>query len=396
MTIPVVPYEDPDQGTITTPDMVNPFTTVWWAAQTITGVPEVVMGWLVANGWQITGLTPDTTTNPPTMYYALSRQGLQSESVLLSLCNSYTVAANDAKWANEFRYNEILTDWQEAIASSQAHFEAQVVEQNTQAGVFMADLDTFTDQLEVLVAEITPLIDAAVSSSNSLASQCQSEQDAYETVVAGILADIQADYDAHGSTAPAYLTGLGTTELARINEQFAASLSVQLQDLVDRGLYSSAIATDITARNTRDRDAQIQALNDRLNREKLENQHLLYKQQFAMRLQLLGATDRAHSLALDVLKYRSALVVGNAQAAVEARSRAIAALMDIAVRHLDGLKTVWSENQRLMAYQLDERNKLLIGLYGFVERREDIAPEWKDMATMIAGLSDSGGGWLTP
>jgi len=49
-----------------------------------------------------------------------------------------------------------------------------------------------------------------------------------------------------------------------------------------------------------------------------------------------------------------------------------------------------------MAYQLDERNKLLIGLYSFVERREDAAPEWRDMSTMIAGLGDSGGGWLSP
>jgi hypothetical protein len=49
-----------------------------------------------------------------------------------------------------------------------------------------------------------------------------------------------------------------------------------------------------------------------------------------------------------------------------------------------------------MAYQIDERNKLLIGLYSFVERREDVAPEWKDMASMIAGLADAGGGWLTP
>ena len=49
-----------------------------------------------------------------------------------------------------------------------------------------------------------------------------------------------------------------------------------------------------------------------------------------------------------------------------------------------------------MQYQLDERNKLLIGLYAFVERREDVAPQWHEMAQMIAGLSDSAGGWITP
>lgn len=40
-----------------------------------------------------------------------------------------------------------------------------------------------------------------------------------------------------------------------------------------------------------------------------------------------------------------------------------------------------------MAYQLDERNKLLIGLYSFVERREDEGPTWNDGArvTLLGG-----------
>jgi hypothetical protein len=49
-----------------------------------------------------------------------------------------------------------------------------------------------------------------------------------------------------------------------------------------------------------------------------------------------------------------------------------------------------------MAYQLSTRNELLIGLYGFVERREDVGPEWQELAKVVAGLGDSGGGWLTP
>ncbi len=49
-----------------------------------------------------------------------------------------------------------------------------------------------------------------------------------------------------------------------------------------------------------------------------------------------------------------------------------------------------------MAYQLDERNKLLIGLYGFVERREDVFPSFEGMAQLVVGLGDSGGGWVSP
>jgi hypothetical protein len=51
---------------------------------------------------------------------------------------------------------------------------------------------------------------------------------------------------------------------------------------------------------------------------------------------------------------------------------------------------------KLMAYQLDERNKLLVGIYGFVERREDIAPKFDDLAKICTSLGDAGGGWLSP
>ena len=49
-----------------------------------------------------------------------------------------------------------------------------------------------------------------------------------------------------------------------------------------------------------------------------------------------------------------------------------------------------------MAYQLDERNKLLIGIYGFVERREDVGPKFENMAQVCTALADAGGGWMTP
>jgi tetrahydrodipicolinate N-succinyltransferase len=92
----------------------------------------------------------------------------------------------------------------------------------------------------------------------------------------------------------------------------------------------------------------------------------------------------------------SALLMQNASTLAEHKHKAILEKMNTAIKRLDGWQSIADQNRQLMAYQLDERNKLLIGLYSFVERREDVAPEWKDMATMIAGLGDSGGGWLTP
>ena len=254
--------------------------------------------------------------------------------------------------------------------------------------------------------------------------------------------------------------GLTTIDIETMTvtlEQAAAQLSTQMQMLVSKGLYMSTIPVDVSQRNWRDRDENIQALNDRLSREKLDNQHQLYQQQFGMRTRLLDGQSQLHAVRQEVLKYQASLISGmyellqnirnrilagkqailaardanarlgievnstllqqlqtaftgvlggkerfasllmqNANTLAEHKHRAVVEKMNTAAQRLDGWKSVAAENRALMAYQLDERNKLLIGLYSFVERRDDVAPEWKDMSTMIASLADSGGGWVTP
>ena len=662
MTVPAVPSQAPGQSQLNLPDIANPYMSVWWTSQTASGVPENVMGWLVAQGWEITGVTWDNTTTPATARYALSKQGMQPWQVLLSLCNSYTIAANDARWANETRYNQIVANWTEMISSSQTHFDNQITEQNTQAGVYLADLDTYMDAIDTLISDNSTQIVAdaatattaleamdtkladletnaaanAVTIGNLLTSQSnylstfltdfaekldeldtnytahlahiQALLDSSDTVlsdfttsestqtaalsaayteleaeldallatastnldnivtdVGGILTSIASDYAAvdasvdsllttglaatvsfgatcdsivnfleddyneHADTATAFLTDLGTTETARITEQFAATLSAQLQDLIDRGLYSSAVAADITARNIRDRDDQIQLHNDRINREKWENQHRLYEQQVAMRKNTLDGHDRVHAVRQEVWRYQASQIIGvyglqqsmrdrtlagkvnlyqfrdaydrlsidvqtrlhevgqsmrkllvdeaarlaqlsqsilqwkgdqrgrlmeqlqqiegqhlagidkqhtaqqdvsriavstrdtllqqlqdavkgflagkeryaaslmqNASTLADHKHKAIAELMNTSVARLEGWKTIADQNRTLMAMQLDERNKLLVGLYSFCERREDEGPSWADMTKTIAGLADSAGGWLAP
>ena len=327
----VVPYEDPEQSPIALDDVANPWLSTWWTAETVSGVSENVMGWLVAQGWKITAVASDASTVPPTLTYSLGKQALDPTGTLLSLCNSYTKAANDARFANEVRYNEVVTDWAETIASSQTQFEQQITQQNADLGVYITDLDTYMDEIDTLTT----------ANADNLA----------------------ADYSTHKGVADGLLTGLGTTEVARINELFASTLAVQLQGLTDRGLYSSGVAADITERNQRDRDEQLQKHYDSLNREQLGNEHTLWGQ----RVQVAAQNNTA-----------------------------IVQKMQTSVARLDGWKTVAADNQRLMAYQLDTRNQLLIGLYSFVERRNDIGPEWRDMSKMIAGLGDSGGGWISP
>jgi len=734
MTIPDVPEQSPGQNPIYLPRVLNPYLGIWWSTQTVTNVPENVMGWLVAQGYEVTGITQDTTTVPPTNYFALTREGMKPQDVLLSLCNSYTIAANEARDANQIRYNEILSNWTTMIDSSHDQFNAQTTEQNAQAGVFLTDLDSYMTAIETLIADnqsdlaadalvartalvvmdsrLTDLEDNAAANAttinnlltdqetnlqtyitdydtrlgelqqnvvdhiasvldevsdlgvvleehvadyttqfdslvanynfhvadiddllanvasnvsayvadvNAILTALDTDYQAVETdlgtirTTAGTLVDdhvtdyqavlalllsdyttqatttraiinfllpdytehaddtrsitdaLSSDYIAHEASATGFLTGLGATELARINEEFAARLSVQLQMLTTRGLYTSTLAADVTERNHRDRDEQIQLLLDRLNREKFDNQHRLYEQQRGMRAQTmdnehrlyeqqravrsqmidaeqrlyeqqLGMRTRTmdgksqlHSVRQEVLRYQASLISGvysllqetrnrvlsgkqailaakdanerlgievqsrlyaqlqdvrqrtiesadrvyqlrdvyskwantethrtyeqlqqikqqfveaverqhsakqnvtraemaqrdtllqqlqaaltgllggkerfsslllqNANTLAEHKHRAIAERMNTAVARLEGWKSVAADNRALMAMQLDERNKLLIGLYSFVERREDISPEWADMSKMIASLGDSGGGWLTP
>jgi len=331
MTVPIVPWQDPGQSLIHLPRVENPYLSVWWTAQTVTGVPEQVMGWLVSQGWEITNVASDYGTTPPTYTYTLGKQGMQPWQVLLSLCNSYTTAANEARDANEFRYNQIVRSWSEMAASTQTQFAQQVAQQDAWLGVYLSDLRIHLNEVDGLndaIADRLPL-----------------------------------EYDTHKDAATGYLDGLGQSELARINELFDATLSTQLQDLMEKGLYSSAVAVDIKARNARDRNEEIVALNDRLNREKLENAHRLY---------------------------------GERASLSEFQHKMVQAKMNSRLTRLEGWKTVHEDNMKLMAYQLDTRNNLIIGLYSFVERRDDIGPQWKDMAQMIAGLGDAAGGWITP
>lgn len=524
MTIPDVPEQDLGQGTppinepLILPPITNPYLGIWWSAQTVTDVPENVMGWLVAQGYEITGITQDTTTVPPTNYFALTREGMKPLQVLLSLCNSYTIAANEARDANQVRYNQVVFNWCETIETSHDQFDAQTDEQNAQAGVFMTDLDEYMTAIEALIEDnqtqividamaakiaaeymdgrLTELEDNAAASAviiNALLAGLSTNVNTYvseiETILTSLDADyvaveadleaiktssatlvdafatdyqaildmLEGDYTVHEILARGFLTDLGTTETARINEDATAKLSVQMQMLVSRGLYTSTIPVDVTQRNSRDRDEDMQLHNDRLMREKLDNQHKLYQQQFGMRTKMLDGISQVHSVRQEVLKYQASLITGvyellqnirnrimagrqailaardaNARLGIEVNStllqqlqtalngvlsgkerfatlliqlastladhkhKAIAERMNTAAQRLDGWKSVAADNMKLMMYQLDERNKLLIGLYSFVERRDDLSPEWKDMASMIAGLGDSGGGWIQP
>jgi len=396
----------------------------------------------------------------------------------------------------------------------------------TTAGTYLTDISNTIDSLLTSNTNDYSDVDTDI---NAILNDCTTVFDSYSGDYDEVLGLLVNDYDAHAILARDFLDDLGSTELARINEAFTASLTTQLQDLTNRGIYSSAVAVDFTARNVRDRDEQIAALNDRLAREKLENQHRLYGQQTAMRAATMAGHDRAHSVEQEVLHYKAAQITGLYQLLTATRERTLnmnltlnglkdgnlrlnveikskvyelgqglqrllieeagrlqqlqqsvrqwtggqrdallgqiqqnvtqhlagidkqhAAQQDISrvamterdqllgqlqeavkgfltgkeryaattmqtastlgehqhrvivekmneyAAKLEGRRGQHADAMKLMAYQLDTRNQLLIGLYGFVERRTDEGPSFKDLAQVCTALGDAGGGWVTP
>jgi hypothetical protein len=451
--LPITEFQiDPDLLYVVT----DPWLGTWWEFKSVTGVSEQTMGWLVAQGWEITDVFSDATTTPPTLTYALEKQQLVPEAVLRELCASWTLAAQNAYDANAFRYNRIVADWSQMITETQTHFDSQISEHNTATGEYLENLSTYMDTINDLVAAnraafVADAGDAttAAGAMDTKLDDLETNADANATIISGtdglledqagyldtflalvggddtgLLAELESDYTDHKnltSGPTGFLEGLGASELDRINEQFAAKLSEQLQQLTDRGLYSSGVVTDITQRNHRDKDEQIQILNDRLMREKLENQHKLYGQLFGVRNRILEGEDRLHSLQQEISRVEMAerdVLLGQLQDAVKGKAtgkerlaaltiqagsmlaenehRAIGQEMTEYTTRLDSVRSINAENMRIMEYQLKERNELIVGLYSFVERREDIGPEWKDMVSMIAGLGDAAGGWIQP
>lgn len=396
----------------------------------------------------------------------------------------------------------------------------------TTAGTY---LTTVTTDIGTVLTNIASDYTDVASDVNDLLTDGENALTTHTGDYNTVLATLESDYNIHAPTATAFLNDLGVTELARINEKFTASLSTQTQQLVDRGLYSSAVAVDVTARNTRDHNEEIVALNDRLNREKFENQHRLYGQQVAMRTGTMAGKDRMHTLQQELFRYQASQIIGlhglqqsvrdrtmtakqalysiqdannrlnlevenqlynagyamrrvlieeaarlqqlslaitqwktgqrdrlleqvqnivtqhlagldrqhtaeqsvsgaaisernillqqlqeavkgllsgkeryaaltaqNASILTEQRHRMIVERMNETMARVDGGQKKHDEDMKLMAYQLDTRNSLLIGLYSFVERRQDIGPSIDNMNTLITSLGDSGGGWVTP
>jgi hypothetical protein len=295
-----MPDITPTFSDLTPSEFTNANVGGWYFGQSIGLVPDTVAPFLAAHGFIVNGGTEHYIDGEFAGYLLnMYRNKFDRMSAMQTLLNTMVFSFNEGRDLNQTRYEDLVSNLQTLLSNNQA------------------DVTSFLNN---------SVIDSATG---------------YVTLLISSLDTLITDYEDHADTATDFLTNLGITELARINEQFDNLQTTQDQALVNRGFYSSALATQVTAQVDRERTQAIIELNDRLNREKFENQHRLYEQQFRMRME------------------------------------------SIRVRQSTG-----DFHSQLIRYQLDQRSNLALALFGLVERREDDYPGVGDLAATVASMGD--------
>jgi len=487
-------------------------TPIPWAFNYVSQIPESAVGWMVAQGWQITYVYNDTSTTPPTAYYSMARMRMNNLQILQQLVNTFTDAYNEGRQKNQLRYQDLVNCWYATVTATSdqcdlmgansegfygwyaptvsglmAAIDAKILAANadiqtdaeainTQLNAFLAKvadletsytahlakietiLDDESDALETYLsayatqlAELATNYNTHLSAIRSLETSLTSSQTSHIASYTVQISALSTDFSAHDTLAKGYLTNLGTTELARINEKWDGELAAQLQELTTRGFYSSGMTAQIRDRNTVLRNREIADLNDRLNREKLENEHKLYEQKVALRARTMEGLDRIYQIrvalqawkadnetrlqaemvdevikiaegidrrhamqqdalrneaaqqdkelaekqaatngALDGLARYSTVMIGKAQYLVDSRLKLCSQQLEADLVRLKSHMDMRMDDKSLQQYQLDARNKLLEGFMSFMERRTDEYPNLEQLGNLATQLGDTG------
>lgn len=350
--------------------MYSPYSAAWWTSSYVTRVPETAVGWLVAQGWQIVG----TYDEDDVTYYNLARQSMQNWKILQTLLDSYTFSYNEGRAHNSIRYNDILYNYNRTINKTRQQLDVQGDVSDVHLSLYLTTVDELWSEVET---ETGVMKDDIEASGDLIDPQLA----LYLTK----LNTIDADWTTHAATTRALLVDLGTTETARINEQFDNALAKAKQGLISRGLYSSVLFAQLEARIERERTEALGALNDRLAREKVDNEHKLFMEQMQTTTTVMGGR----------VEYVNQQMRRN-QWLVDTRHKVLMTSMQGMLEKANARLGVRDREDKLLSYQLDTRNNLAIGMFGFQERREDSYPSLESITKLVAGLGESGGGWVTP
>lgn len=163
------------------------------------------------------------------------------------------------------------------------------------------------------------------------------------------LSSLESRYDTFFDQINSDIDSLSLTldaDRQRAGNDFDAVFGRESQNLASRGFYSSALISSINAGIA---ERRALALNDIAEREQRLRADLLV---------------RKNEIYVDVLRMRAGLI--------------------------DSKISVADRRQEFMKYRIDERNKLAVSLFGFVERREDTYPGLGAMAQVASSLGESG------
>jgi hypothetical protein len=348
----------------------SPYSPSWWTTTTATGITETSVGYLLAQGWTITRtyVTDDVT------YYDLTRQSMMNWKILQTMLDSYTYAYNEGRDFNATRYNDLITSWGNLIVNTREQLD-------TQGDLSDAHMTIYATQVTNLLTDL----EADILLPEAEIEACKTDVDAQLDLYLTRLNELVANYDTHAALTRGLLTTFGTTETARINEQFDNLISTAKQGLVNRGLYSSILFASIQTRIERERSEALTKWNDQLAREKIDHEHKLFAELMdAKRAEIAGRTTF------------TAASLQKSGFYIESRTKLIGILLQGRLEKANAVLAVRDREDKTMTFQLDSYNNVVMALHAFQERREDSYPPLESVTQLVAGIGDSGGGWVTP
>ncbi len=437
---PIGSMHNIDPTSVSAPDVGG-----WISDASASGITPTSLPWFLAQGWQITNVNPNA--NPALVTYDLTKTLVETTSALSSLMQSYTDAYNEGRYKNAIRYNDIVTIWNEMLLKSAANLDAQQTAEDYYFTVLLdlsrslltavkalsdsnvaqveADADEIRTQLSAALAMIDEVTVNYAAHLAEIETQLTNESSYLADFIVADTANLStlvADFTSHRTTAEGLLVDLGVQELARINEKYNAINAQRLAQLTARGFSSSGLITSIQDAVERERNMAIGDLNDRLAREKLQNEHVLYGQLVAVRQISIDATRTRYQARLDVdrramderhkllAELQAAIIekangygrnvqwqLENNRLLTDARSRMAIEQMQIARDRISNTQAAYDRSMAMFKYALETRNNIITGLFGFMERRTDGYPTLDALATLVAQLGDSGAtSWISP
>ncbi len=112
---------------------------------------------------------------------------------------------------------------------------------------------------------------------------------------------------------------------------------------------------------------------------------------------LLSQLQKATQMVLDGQARYDEMTLRNAEFEIQARQQLCAKQMEADLQRLQAIMGTHQEQQQLMKYQIDERSKIAIGLFGFMERRTDGYPDLSSFAQLTQAFGDAGAtSWVAP